>query len=158
MPSTLKKHSSLHILFCNQLLSEIHSLAQEGKKSRRFDVWDTSCIKQTQGDNRYRWRISIQMFGMETWPSGNRCASLVTYKKWYMVTSNTVQQRPAAPICFTLPCCALCPANVDILFKQKTRHFHCKPSERSVYFENDWVERKSCLFMIAAHLKPQVFC
>lgn len=36
-----------------------------------------------------------------------------------MVTSNMVQQRAAAPICFTLPCCALCCVNVDVLFKQK---------------------------------------
>lgn len=62
------------------------------------------------------------MFHMETWTSGNRCASLVTYKKWYMVTSNMVQQRPTLPICFTSLCC--------------TQHLCCKdPAFCSLYFE-----------------------
>lgn len=46
-----------------------------------------------------------------------------------------VQQRPTVPICFTLPSCALRCVNVDIFFKQKMWHFHCKPTECSVYFE-----------------------
>lgn len=71
-------------------------------------------------------------------------------KKWYMVASNKVQQRPTVPICFTLPCCALCCVNVDIFFKQKMWH-HCQPSECFVYFKMTGLKERS-IYSLVQHI------
>lgn len=67
-----------------------------------------------------------------------------------------VQQRPTVPICFTLPSCALRCVNVDIFFKQKMWHFHCKPTECSVYFEMTGLKEGSIYSRVQTHLKALV--